>query len=82
MCAGITFRVAGGVIDGGAFTLEALVYPEHWYYLTLGSPLISIVTCVIVSLATQKISKPIPLLEPAEQVPAAAPDCQVKIKTA
>lgn len=67
MCSGIIFRIVGGALDGGGFTLEAMAYPVHWYYFTIGSPLISMLTCVVISLLTQKINPPIALVEPKEQ---------------
>lgn len=65
MIAGILFRVIGAAIDSGEISLAAMAYPAHWYYFTLLSPLVSIVTTVIVSLATQKASVPIAMAEPA-----------------
>ena len=61
MIAGIVVRVGGGIIDGGSISLQALAYPEHWYYLTLGGPLACLAVTVVVSLATQKICEPLPL---------------------
>lgn len=61
MIAGMLVRVVGGAIDGGSFALEALAYPENWYYFTLGAPLTCLVVTVAVSLATQKSCKPLPL---------------------
>ena len=65
MIAGILFRVIGAAIDSGEISLVAMAYPAHWYYFTLLSPLVSIVTTVVVSLATQKASAPIAMTEPA-----------------
>ena len=65
MIAGILFRVVGAAIDSGEISLVAMAYPAHWYYFTLLSPLVSIVTTVVVSLATQKVSAPIAMTEPA-----------------
>ncbi len=65
MIAGILFRVVGAAIDSGEISLVAMAYPAHWYYFTLLSPLVSIVTTVVVSLATQKASAPIAMIEPA-----------------
>ena len=65
MIAGILFRIIGAAIDSGEVSLVAMAYPAHWYYFTLLSPLVSIITTVIVSLATQKVSKPIAMAEPA-----------------
>ena len=65
MIAGILFRVIGAAIDSGEISLVAMAYPAHWYYFTLLSPLVSIVTTVVVSLATQKVSAPIAMTEPA-----------------
>ena len=65
MIAGILFRVVGAAIDSGEISLVAMAYPAHWYYFTLLSPLVSIVTTVVVSLATQKASAPIAMTEPA-----------------
>lgn len=65
MIAGILFRVIGAAIDSGEISLVAMAYPAHWYYFTLLSPLVSIITTVIVSLATQKASAPIAMAEPA-----------------
>ena len=67
MIAGMGFRVVGGAIDGGSFTLQALAYPEHWYYFTLSAPLVCLIVTVTVSLATQKISKPLPLPDHGEK---------------
>ncbi|MBQ4133512.1 MAG: hypothetical protein IJD04_07265 [Desulfovibrionaceae bacterium] len=61
MIAGMAFRVIGGAVDGGAFTLEALAYPMNWYYFTLGAPLVCLAVTVVVSLATQKSCPPLPL---------------------
>ncbi len=63
MLVGILFRIIGAVIDSGEFSLVAMAYPEHWYYFTLLSPLLSIITAVVVSLSTQKVCPPIPLVE-------------------
>lgn len=59
MIAGAVFRIglAGGV---QGFSLEAIASPSAiWYYFTLGGPLVSLAAMVIVSLATQKIDKPL-----------------------
>ncbi len=64
MIVGMLFRVIGGAIDGGSFTLQALAYPEHWYYFSLGAPLACLLVTVVVSLATQKINPPLPLANP------------------
>lgn len=61
MIAGMAFRVIGGAIDGGSLSLQALAYPEHWYYFTLGAPLTCLVVTVVVSLATQKQCSSLPL---------------------
>lgn len=61
MIAGTGFRIIGGAIDGGAFTLEALAYPENWYWFSLGAPLLCLVVTVVVSLATQKVCEPLGL---------------------
>lgn len=61
MIAGMGLRIIGGAIDGGAFTLEALAYSENWYYFSLGAPLLCLIVTVIISLAAQKISEPLPL---------------------
>ena len=61
MIAGMAFRVIGGAVDGGSFTLQALAYPEHWYYFTLGAPLICLIVTVAVSAVTQKSCPPLPL---------------------
>ena len=66
MVAGMLFRVVGAAIDSGEFSLQAMAYPEHWYYFTLLSPVVSLVTIVVVSLATQKKCKPIEMLPPIE----------------
>ena len=64
MIAGILFRTIGAAIDSGEISLAAMAYPTHWYYFTLFSPLVSIVTTMVVSLATQKVSVPIAMTEP------------------
>lgn len=63
MITGILFRVVGAAIDSGEVSLVAMAYPEHWYFFTLFSPVISFATIIIVSLATQKSCKPIELKE-------------------
>ena len=63
MIAGILFRVIGAALDSGEFSLIAMAYPEHWYFFTLFSPVISFATIIAVSLATQKNCPPIELKE-------------------
>ena len=72
MISGMLFRIVGAAIDSGEVSLVAMAYPEHWYYFTLLSPLISFSTIIIVSLATQKICKPIEMKEPEETLAKAA----------
>ncbi len=72
MLSGMLFRIVGAAIDSGEVSLVAMAYPEHWYYFTLLSPLISFATIIIVSLATQKRCKPIEMKEPEETVASAA----------
>ncbi len=72
MLSGMLFRIVGAAIDSGEVSLVAMAYPEHWYYFTLLSPLISFATIIIVSLATQKRCKPIEMKEPEETVANAA----------
>ena len=72
MLSGMLFRVVGAAIDSGEVSLVAMAYPEHWYYFTLLSPLISFATIIIVSLATQKSCKPIEMKEPEETLVKAA----------
>ena len=72
MLSGMLFRVIGAAIDSGEVSLVAMAYPEHWYYFTLLSPLISFATIIIVSLATQKNCKPIEMKEPEETLAKAA----------
>ncbi len=72
MLSGMLFRIVGAAIDSGEVSLVAMAYPEHWYYFTLLSPLISFATIIIVSLATQKRCKPIEMKEPEETVVNAA----------
>ena len=63
MITGILFRVVGAAIDSGEFSLIAMAYPEHWYFFTLFSPVISFATIIGVSLATQEKCPPIELQE-------------------
>ena len=72
MLSGMLFRIIGAAIDSGEVSLIAMAYPEHWYYFTLLSPLISFATIIIVSLATQKSCKPIEMKEPEETLVKAA----------
>ena len=75
MITGILFRVVGAAIDSGEFSLIAMAYPEHWYFFTLFSPVISFATIIGVSLATQEKCPPIELkekLHEPEEVIAAA----------
>ena len=65
MIAGILFRVVGAAIESGEVSLTAMAYPPHWYYYTLLSPLVSIITIVFVSLITQEAYEPIAMAEPA-----------------
>lgn len=65
MLAGILFRVIGAAVESGEISLTAMAYPPHWYYYTLLSPLVSIITIVFVSLITQKTYEPMAMPEPA-----------------
>ena len=67
MITGILFRIVGAAIDSGEVSLVAMAYPEHWYYFTLLSPLISFTTIIVVSLATQNSCKPLELKEPSDE---------------
>lgn len=70
MLAGMLFRVIGAAIDSGEVSLQAMAYPEHWYYFTLLSPLVSLVITIAVSLATQKTCVPIEMKPPPDGLPA------------
>jgi len=59
---GLLFRiVVPGIIEGWAF--ETVTYPASWYIYTIGAPVINFVVMAIVSLATQKINPPMPLVD-------------------
>lgn len=60
MIIGFLYRfIMAGLING--FTLDGLLVPPNWYIFTLSSPVVCLITMVIVSLATQKASNPLPL---------------------
>ena len=62
---GAAFRILGAGFAFG-FSVEGLAATsDSWFYFTLGGPIVSLICMTIVSLATQKIDKPIELeLEP------------------
>ncbi len=62
MIVGILVRTLGaGWTNGWSF--ETLIYPENWYLFTIGAPLLSSVSLVVVSSLTQKTFAPMSLPE-------------------
>ena len=60
MIVGFLFRTIGALLTN-EFSFEGLVYPENWYVFTIGSPIVSAVALVAVSLLTNKQNSPLPL---------------------